>query len=715
MPKLRSRPLAPAGGERAQIRFWRALAFVALGVCAYLLWRAPSVSATTIGAGALKQSTRAWLTHRASGARAGSSAAPSLAHLLAAVDRAGSVPARCLALSRLARSRDAEAAAVARIVDFTEPGQPLELRSCATAALGEVLSAEALPALIELAADPWVMLAEQALRALAQRDEPEAREAMLSVARRGAPAARVAAAVALAEAEAPEAIALLVELLKLAPSHERERLVLALGSTHDPRALGVLLGLLGQGGSLVHAAITALGELGGQAATRTLLRLFRERPPYANSVLHALARSRDPEARAALLAAAEDGAPHGLASAALQALQTLEGQDVHAVMQRALASQHPERVGVAVEYLASHADADGVEALAELAQRGGQRFAPQALYALARIGGDEAREVVTELASAGGQLGDAALGALSTMPEGADDARALALEQLKNGAARPTPHALDLLGRDGSDQARSALISIAERPGPASSQAVMLLAQRGDPESRAVLERIASKEGPVGQRGPALFALAQVGGPDAAKTLRGALSSEQPAIRAQAVQALAQSGGAEVEQDLIGATRDRDREVASAAVGALVQLGTPGALERLAQVASSSDTQMARQALMSLSSVDPARGASIAERLAASSDAAARQTALTAIGTLPEATATRIVVSALRDSDPAVVAEALTNLGAAGFVEAAARPALNDLARDARVPAELRERAQQVLSGSYEATGHEMGVSRSFR
>lgn len=181
-------------------------------------------------------------------------------------------------------------------------------------------------------------------------------------------------------------------------------------------------------------------------------------------------------------------------------------------MLRALASEAPERKSPAIEYFSAHGSESGVAALEWIVGSGSRHLSFQALHALARIGGDEARDFEASVAEGEGPLAEAALGALTMLPEGSEEAKQIALEQLaRDDRGGSSVQALQLIATDESEEARAALIAAADGEGPTSAHALMLLSQRSDDESRRALARIAGSTRSPEQQVQVLQALVQTG------------------------------------------------------------------------------------------------------------------------------------------------------------------------------------------------------------
>lgn len=686
--------------DRTALWIWKSVALFSLGTCAVTLFRAPSAAATRSDHEDTSFfSGRSEHESERDHGRPARGASTDLTRLSKAVDQARSPQARCMALSRLARSRDVDAVAVHHIATYAEPDHMIEVRVCATTALGETLSEDAIPELVELIDDSLPNVAEAALVGLMQFKDGPAREAVVEAARSGPESLRLSAMRALAVESDPQALTLITDALKNGRPELQDQLLYILGTTHDPRAVPTLHGYLTTGSRrMQYAALNALGELGGARAESVLVGVVRDNPTLASAACQALSRMDSEDATEVLLEAAEGDYGAHVAASALQALTQRRSPAITALMTKALDGSNMNQVNVAVEYFATHGIASAVPALAELAGRGGP-YTWQVVHALGRIGTDDARQTVERLASTQGQAGQAALQVLSSMPGGMASARQVALAQLAKGGSAQAPQLLHILGNDDSPEAQAALLAAARSSDPQlSAQALNWLGQRKDPESVQMLEDMVRRGATPQQRASALGALLQTGHPSAQGHLRTALKDQSPEVRAHAVQALSETGG-DAEPALLEATRDSDTNVANAATFALAQLATPGALSRLEELARNA-TASSPQALQALVNAAPDRARPIAEAFAVGADAQARLAAVQIAGMLPQESSKRILVSAVRSDDSLSVREALNQLGSLGLSHDELRGLLQPLTQSKDMPEDISQLARQMLGGT---------------
>ncbi|MET0283307.1 MAG: HEAT repeat domain-containing protein [Polyangiales bacterium] len=691
--------------SRRELWFWRVGAVAACALLVVQVTRARSNTREVTPADEVAEQATSERTSRRDSTRATGAGSARLRLLLANLERAHSTSGRCAVIDRAARLPEVDEAAVALIARYSEAEFPLELRRCATYSLGNIAHEAAFAPLHALAQGDVPVLVETALIALASRPDRASQKAAIELSEHAARYVRVSVAVSLAESGALEATPLLAKLLEDGGSRDRDRLLMALGRSGDPRAVGVLQGYLSRGNRMSQFnAIYALGEIGGSAATETLLHVLRERPELAAQAASALARTGSDEAREALLELAEKNSGYGAGLSALQALAELDGPGVRELMESSLAGGPSNAQITAIEYFASRQDGSAFPQLEQLARAGNMQTSSQALSALSRMGSEQALDVLEEVAKGNGPNAPMALQMLNGDQADPERARRLALAQIERG----NYGSLEVLMNDESPEARAALSKLALNGEPSvGSRAMWALAQRNDPETRKLTESLAASSDPQ-KRSSAMWALAQSGDPTVVKTLRGALGDSDDNVRREAVQALSQFGGEEAEAALFTASRDKSPEVVGAAANSLAQLGTPAALDRIEQIARVPAT--AQQGLMALLGNAPARALPVAQQLITSADPDARRAALMAVPSLPGDDGAKIMVSALHHSDPEFVREALETV-ANNYLTEDMRSAVRELS-SSQLPADLKERAAQIADGNGQVVGVMMHPGR---
>jgi HEAT repeat protein len=207
-------------------------------------------------------------------------------------------------------------------------------------------------------------------------------------------------------------------------------------------------------------------------------------------------------------------------------------------------------------------------------------------------------------------------------------------------------------------------------------ETIQALGSLGDP--RAIPTLLALKEG--FDAGPALGAVASIGGPEARHSLLAAMGDRRPERRLAAAQALGRLGGPEATARLGAALDDRDLQVRVAATQALGRLGGPEATARLEAALDDRDFQVRVSAATSLESLDfdPAilrvKRPSTAELLArlADDNPAIRVQAAESLGAWGGPQAGDALAAAMVDKDGWVANTAQTALARLGDARAVA-------------------------------------------
>lgn len=688
--------------EPSSARIWRAIALLSLATVVMLLalpQRAPASGAAPTDQAAEDDAATERGTQLDTCRRTtGSAGAAALQRHIKRLERARSADDRCAALDQLARDHAAPDSVMAMIGGYARPSYDFVVRQCAISALGRAGNPASLTLLLGLCTgDAAAALADPLAAALALRDEDAALVALRSFARDSASPLRVPAAIALLEREEPNALELIVELLEDADDNLQYQLVNAISGSRDPHALAVLESLVSHTGTN-SGVIHAIGALGTPDATRVLLQLLKKNSAHTEQVLNALATSPDPGARRALLAAASGGQGTGIEPRqALEALRMVDGEDVSALMLRALEAKENWRITAATEYFAAHGDPRAIAPLTKLL-KGGARSANNALDALRQIGGSAATAIIEEVALTSGPLQSYALSSLRTLPNGAERARAIALELVERGG-HDQVSALETLGSDPSAQARDALMKVARRADFRGEQAIALLGQRSDPESRKLLVELARSDSR--QRVDAMLVLARARAPEAAGAVRVAIQrADDPQTRSHLLMTAAALPNKDAESILLQATRDASPDVASAAASYLRNIDTPAAVDRLSELASSPNAEVAMRAIDGLAELAPDRAAAIVSKLTPSSSPEQLRGALYASSSLPPQVAVQVMQNALSSKDVELVETALHHSRNYEASRTQLSEVLAQLAQNARMPESVRALANDILTDS---------------
>jgi HEAT repeat protein len=582
---------------------------------------------------------------------------------------------------------------VQNIIDYA--GKSGRVKSCAIEALGKSKSAAARSWLADLLHDPDTQVRVAAVDALGAREnDSEAQAILMDAAHDGDYAVRTRALISLGNQHVAGAAPMLLDAISGTDRELQPDLVAALGETHDPKSVPVLAELVRSGSTESRtAAIRALGSVGGAEATQTLSDILRT--------------GGSADTTAAIQALGESNDPVGdrvlmdatsdprpeVAEAALRSLADRDGDEVRDVMSRALDSHDPKLAGSAATYFASHKEAGAVNKLLDLAKRGNEASA-EAVSAIATIGGDEARSALVDVASRPGNAQGVALRQLASDPVGKVEARKVALQMVSQGG-QCASNAIESLSVDASDEARDALVRVTHQGGNLAGVAVNALARRGDPESmRALRDAAASKDQSL--RSEALSALGSSGRSEAAPILASAAHDKDPSVRASALSALARLGGPEAEKAIAESATSNDTSSRMLAVQALSQRSVPGGAATLENLAKDHDTNVARNALRALADAAPDRALPLVEDAMRSSNRAARMSALSAASSLESAPQARIFSAAAHDTDPSIARIATMQLARLGGPSA--QSTLVDLLTDSDAPDSSKKFAADALT-----------------
>jgi HEAT repeat protein len=584
----------------------------------------------------------------------------------------------CEALRVLALEATGDEEATSEIAAHTDATNPRNVRICAISALEKVRSGAAKSYLGELVADSDTWVRDNALHALAEKakDDPEAKSMVLSAAHSDDRDTRIEALLALGDAHIPEASALIQSALATETGETQSRLLSALGETHDATAVNAITKMLDDGSTQTRqAALEALGSIGGDAAIKALTdKLTTGSREDVNAAARALARTGDAGAKQALIDATKSDR-RDEQIAALHALDQVEGSDVRDLMVKGLGSGDPQVVQASASWFATHSDRTAVAQITTLLQTAPTASRSSLLSTLVRIGGDDARDAIAQIARTAGADRAQALNELSGMPGGRDEARKIALRVAKEGG-QDASSAIALLGQDPSQEAREALATLAKNGGAVSNQAITALARHGDAEAMRTLSDLARSGKTPELRGRALTAIAYSGNPQSAALLLGSTHDKDLDVRRAALTGLARIGGDRAERAIIDATTDEDAATKSAAIRALGTMHSQTAQQQLEKLASGDGTT-ARTAFTSLASSAPDRAAKLADRIIATGDADMRETILQSAAQFPTDVTRRISVTALHDTNDSVVSSAVSNLENIGGQDA--QQALLDL------------------------------------
>jgi HEAT repeat protein len=181
---------------------------------------------------------------------------------------------RCELLRQIEPSTDPQVTYA--ISSLLERSQLSSVRGCAAQALALQSTPEAQSWLLDSSDDPIPEVRNSALQALAASEDSAVRAVVIESSLSENVELASSAVIALLKAEREEGVSAALKLLpNIEDGETLSELIRALGESRQPRALEVLLAIMDSAGpSARFDAITALGALGGPAATARLESLF---------------------------------------------------------------------------------------------------------------------------------------------------------------------------------------------------------------------------------------------------------------------------------------------------------------------------------------------------------------------------------------------------------------------------------------------------------
>jgi HEAT repeat protein len=449
--------------------------------------------------------------------------------------------------------------------------------------------------------------ADASFLALAQLPGRDVADALLRAAESARGPRRYSAIVALGQLDDPRAVDRLADAA-LTDTFARSAAIMALGESPRPEAGGVL------------RAVLDSASLPLPARSEAAMALARRREPDGRDYLADLAATDDLLARPALaaLAAVQDQRVSALWLARLDrtgelpsadALPALaaSGAEGWMLVEEVIAEGPADARQAAVWALQQQGGDDAVERLLDLASGDDRGMAAAATGALETMGGG-ARDGLRKLLAARVREGEddlygSNLQALARL--GGDEAREAIFARLDGGTASERNAAFAALSQLDDDAAVEKLEALAA-PGAdpnVRASAVATLLARGDDPAR-IDAALSDAEPSIRAQG--VSALAQQRGPGAVKELSELVSDPDPSVRQAALYALGETGSKAAEGALRCALTDPT--TADAALYGLGRIGTESAWDSVREAARSAENPAIRASAMSALAQDPSAG-----------------------------------------------------------------------------------------------------------
>ncbi|MCO4768437.1 MAG: HEAT repeat domain-containing protein [Deltaproteobacteria bacterium] len=406
----------------------------------------------------------------------------------------------------------------------------------------------------------------------------------------------------------------------------------ALGASQAPGALELLLDRVPDARtSQASELCNALGARSEEEARLTLRSLARGDDAFAAAALGSLASLEDSKVTDLLLSRYdEEGRLPPPES--LMHLATRGGDEGWELLEEVLAEGSQSDRGSVVWALQQRGDEDARDRLLALARGGDPMLAPQALGALENMD-EDARDALRGLLVErveGGEVHDWGQSMQTLARLGGEDARRILTTRVEEGTAQERANALGALAQMDDPQAQATLAGVFEETDDPAlrSQALSYMLWSPDGIDPDLLDEALADDDPM-VVSQVISALPQSGGEDVKERLLAFADADDASVRGAALGALAQTGGLEAEAALVSALDDPD--VASQAVWNLQSLGTQGARDALRGAARSDDPTVRSQAIGALG-MDPSAEAD--ELLREGLDAADESVVLAAVGAM---------------------------------------------------------------------------------
>jgi HEAT repeat protein len=423
---------------------------------------------------------------------------------------------------------------------------------------------------------------------------------------------------------------------------------------------------------LRRGAVTAMGEIGGDEAVKTLIEaLAGTDEEVRGSAAYALGEIGSDEAVKTLIKALgdEDG---WVRRGAAWALGKIGSDEAVKPLIKALGDEQEDVPRAAARALGEIGGNEAIKHVIGALRDKNPDVRSSAARALGEIGGDEAVKPLTEA------LGD------------------------ENESVRMS--AASALGEIGSDEATNYLIAALDDKDPdVRSSAAEALAEIGGDEVVNYLIRAFEDKDPR-VRGISAWALAEIGGDEATSYLIAALDDKDPDVRSSAVQALGKIGGDEVVNYVIKAFEDKDRKVRRASAWALAEIGGDEATSYLIAALDDKDPDVRSSAVQALGKIGGDEVVNYVIKAFEDKDPGVRRISAWALGKIGGDEATNYLIAALDDKDPDVrygAARALWDVGTNLATEFLMKAVDSDL-----VPTLVLYAARPILSFNPRALPH---------
>lgn len=571
----------------------------------------------------------------------------------------------------------------------TKPGPS---RGTAIIALGRLASDGAVDSLTQIANQGDFQTLHAAINALGTANTPAADEALRSLLDSADTRVQAAALGALDSVD-PEMIDRLAKLVQSGDQQLAAAALLALGKAGEGGLPALRTAAISGPAQGRWAAVNAIGQVGGPKAIAILGEILATGDRNsATAAANALASLGGPQARKLLIEAALSD--RAQITGAIMQLAELEGDDVDAALVAVLKKGNSADRRAALPRLLSIGNQAAIDLALEVASRGATNERYEAIQMLAISGHERVWAPIVEVVSKSrGQARTMALDILSAVKPGDPAVEGLLTDSLFSGRRDEANYAANILGRLGSENARTALLAaITGKDKELANAAATALGQGGMNEQVKTALLAAARDNPELKVQVATQMIAN-GAPEGLRLADEMISSGKMANAHGVMWAIANSGTPEARQLIDRALTSGKPEIQVAAISTLTQNPDDRSTDALLRMVHDDNQTVRAAALSTLSQVGSERAQTA---LIEASRSGAVEDRVTAIGGLSngDARSTQQLITLMRDRELGVAAAAITAAHSGG---PEVDQALTQIVNDGDVAAELKQAAARTL------------------
>ena len=562
---------------------------------------------------------------------------------------------------------DDAVAALAGLVDDPRPGVPESV----IAAIGRIGTTRAVDLLLDLEGDARPRIRSAAVSGMASTGDARARKRLVAMARDRGDPLRATAIYALAEVGGDEVVKVLGSLARAGDYEAASAAVYALGQVSATDAQAMLVELARTGDTRIRALAVQNLQPQDDATIQLLTGMVKAGDPQVlAAALGALGKSGDPAVLPVLVSAAAGG-PQYARWSAVTAIGEIGGEEAVAALGEILRKGDRNLAGQVAQMLVNLGGEDARDVLIEVALSEGPTSS-MVIQALQQLRSPDVTTALVEIARHG-RAADRRAVLPGLVKAGNEEAIALAIDLTERGTRQDRLDAIRMLGDTSAPEARAALVRIAESSsGQARTFALDVLAQ-ATPDDPAVTQMLSDAlfSGRADEASQAAWILGRLGNEDARSALLAALKGDDTALAQAALGALSQTGSAAtVRAALVDLARTGKPGLRAQALGQLIHSGSVEGLQLAEQALAGGDPELARNAAWALQGLGSADAHRVLRQAVSSSDVGVRSAVAGALAQAGDDASIDALLQLTRDSDPGVKQQALSALGQTGSARA---------------------------------------------